>query len=73
MNPVVASLLLSLESVFSLIAGWVLLGQRLSVKEQFGCLLVFCALSWHRFLLLKSKNKGNQVLHLQVEKNDGLC
>ena len=44
MNPVVASLLLSLESVFSLIAGWVLLGQRLSVKEQFGCLLVFCAI-----------------------------
>ena len=34
----------SLESVFSLIAGWVLLGQRLSVKEQFGCLLVFCAI-----------------------------
>ena len=44
MNPVVASLLLSLESVFSLIAGWMLLGQRLSVKEQFGCLLVFCAI-----------------------------
>ena len=34
----------SLESVFSLIAGWVLLGQRLSVKEQFGCLLVFAAI-----------------------------
>ena len=43
-DPTVASLLLSLESVFSLIAGWVLLGQRLSVKEQFGCLLVFCAI-----------------------------
>ena len=43
-DPTVASLLLSLESVFSLIAGWMLLGQRLSVKEQFGCLLVFCAI-----------------------------
>lgn len=44
MNPVVASLILSLESVFSLISGWLLLGQHLSVREQFGCLLVFCAI-----------------------------
>lgn len=43
-DPVIASLILSLESVFSLIAGWVLLGQKLSPKELFGCVLVFCAI-----------------------------
>lgn len=39
--PTVASLLMSLESVFSVLAGWVLLGQRLSGKEMAGCGLVF--------------------------------
>lgn len=44
MDPTIASLLMSLESVFSLLAGWVLLGQRLSAKELFGCALVFAAI-----------------------------
>lgn len=39
--PTVASLLMSLESVFSALAGWVILGQRLSFKELMGCTLVF--------------------------------
>ncbi len=43
-DPTVASLLLSLESVFSVLAGWVLLGQALSGKELFGCGLMFCAI-----------------------------
>jgi len=43
-DPVIASLILSLESVFSLIAGWVILGQKLAPKELFGCVLVFCAI-----------------------------
>ena len=43
-DPVVASLILSLESVFSLLAGWVLLGQKLRPKELFGCVLVFAAI-----------------------------
>ncbi len=43
-DPTVASLILSLESVFSLLAGWVILGQRLSAKELFGCVLVFAAI-----------------------------
>lgn len=43
-DPTVASLLLSLESVFSVLAGWVLLGQGLSLKELFGCVLIFCAI-----------------------------
>ena len=43
MDPTVASLILSLESVFSAIAGWLILGQKLSEKEMVGCLLVFAA------------------------------
>ncbi len=42
-DPTVASLLLSLESVFSVLAGWVILGQVLSGRELFGCALVFAA------------------------------
>ena len=42
-DPTVASLLLSLESVFSVIAGWIILGERLSGREMFGCVLVFAA------------------------------
>lgn len=40
MNPTVASLIMSLESVISVLAGWVLLGQSLSLKELLGCLLM---------------------------------
>lgn len=39
--PEPASLLMSLESVFAVLAGWILLGQTLSATEAFGCALVF--------------------------------
>ncbi len=42
-NPTVASLILSLESVFAALAGWVLLSQPLSIREIAGCVLVFAA------------------------------
>ena len=43
-DPTVASLLLSLESVISVLAGWVLLGQALSPRELTGCALSFFAI-----------------------------
>ncbi len=43
-NPVVASLLMSLESVFAALAGWALLGQAMTGRELFGCGLVFAAI-----------------------------
>lgn len=43
-SPTVASLLMSLESVFSVLAGWVLLEQKLSTKEMLGCGLVFAGI-----------------------------
>ena len=44
MEPTVASLILSLESVVGAIAGWLLLGQALTGREIFGCALVFCGI-----------------------------
>lgn len=44
MNPAIASLILSLESSISVLAGWVILGQSLSVREGFGCVMMFAAI-----------------------------
>ncbi|MEG1427954.1 MAG: DMT family transporter [Oscillospiraceae bacterium] len=41
--PAVASLIMSLESVFAVLAGWVILNEQLAPKEMFGCALVFLA------------------------------
>ncbi len=44
MNPTVASLLMSLESVFSVLAGWAILGEVLTAREIAGCALIFAAI-----------------------------
>ena len=43
-NPAIASLILSLESCFAVLAGWIVLGQKLSVRESVGCMLMFVAI-----------------------------
>ncbi len=43
-DPTVASLILSLESVVSVLSGWLILHQSLSRKELLGCLLMFLAI-----------------------------
>lgn len=43
-DPTVASLILSLESVFSVLAGWAVLGQVMSMREICGCVLMFAAI-----------------------------
>lgn len=43
-NPAVASLILSLESCFSVLSGWVILGERLSARETIGCIMMFAAI-----------------------------
>lgn len=42
-DPAVASMLLSLESVFAALSGFILLHQELSSREIFGCTLIFTA------------------------------
>ena len=44
MNPTVASLILSLESVVSVIAGFIILKQELSGRELLGCAVMFAAI-----------------------------
>ena len=44
MNPTIASLILSLESCISVIAGWLILGQSLNGREILGCVLMFVAI-----------------------------
>jgi drug/metabolite transporter (DMT)-like permease len=43
-EPVVATVLMSLESVFALLAGAVLLGERMSQREMLGCAIMFLAI-----------------------------
>ena len=42
-DPTIASLLMSLESVFAVIAGAVLLGEQMSSRELLGCVVLFAA------------------------------
>ena len=42
-DPTSASLIMSLESVFAVLSGWLVLGEALSNKELLGCLFVFIA------------------------------
>lgn len=58
-EPTVASLLLSLESVFAALAGAVILHERLSIKETIGCVLVFIAIILAQLPEKTKKNKEN--------------
>lgn len=46
LNPTIASLLMSLESVFSVLAGWMILHEKLGLKELSGCMLIFIAVAF---------------------------
>ena len=43
-GPSLGSLIMSFESVFGAIGGWLILNQVLSVREIVGCILVFIAI-----------------------------
>lgn len=44
LKPALASLIMSFEAVISAIAGWLILGQQLSIKELAGCAVMFAAI-----------------------------
>ena len=68
-NPTVASLILSLESSISVLAGWAILGQQLSPREILGCVLMFGAIilaqipvgEKKRILALAAKGRREQA------------
>ena len=43
-DPTVASMILCLESVFAVIAGMLILGESMSLRETFGCIIMFAAI-----------------------------
>ena len=59
-NPTIASLLMSLESVFSLLGGFVILHEMVTLREGIGCALMFIAviLTQLQDVLKKKKNKA---------------
>lgn len=44
LNPAIASLAMCMESVFSALGGWILLGESLTITETAGCALMFLAI-----------------------------
>ncbi len=64
-DPAIASLLLSLESCFSVLSGWVVLGQGLSAREALGCGLMFAAIILAQLPdFKKTKYKGETTCDL---------
>ena len=58
-DPTSATLIMSLESVFAVLSGWLVLGESLSLKELLGCLLVFIAVILAQIQLPLPKKKSN--------------
>ena len=54
-DPTVASLLMSLESVFAVIAGVIILNERMSGRELLGCIIMFTAIILVQIPLPKRK------------------
>ena len=57
-EPVIASLILSLESVFAVLAGAVVLHERMSMREIFGCVILFAAI-----LLVQMPKRADSLFH----------
>jgi len=57
-NPTVAVLILSLESCFSVLGGFLILRETLSARELMGCGLMFAAIILAQ---LPGKNKGSKA------------
>lgn len=56
-DPTTATLILSLESVFAVLSGWILLHEHLSVRELSGCALVFAAVLLAQIPLPQRRSK----------------
>lgn len=57
LEPSSASLIMSLESVFAVLSGCLILGERLTVWEAVGCILIFIAVVLSQ-LPVKAKSRG---------------
>lgn len=62
LSPTVASIIMSLESVISVLAAWIILKQELSGKEIIGCVIIFCAIILAQ-IKFKKKDKTIKTLY----------
>jgi len=62
--PADAALILSLESVFAVLSGWLLLDEHLAAIQIFGCILIFVAvlLSQFKEWNLRGKMDGTHLV-----------
>lgn len=58
LNPTVASLIMCLESVIAVIAGWIVLKEALSEREMIGCVLMFAATVLAQLPMPKKRKRG---------------
>ena len=65
LNPTVASMIMSLESVFSVLAGWLILHEVLSTRQLAGCGLIFAAI-----ILAQLPAKKKQIASDAVKENN---
>jgi drug/metabolite transporter (DMT)-like permease len=68
LRPTVASLLMSLESVFSVLAMWLVLRQTLSARELAGCGLMFIAIILVQTVPAKIKIQKETAVYNAAEK-----
>ena len=59
-NPTIASMLMSMESMFAVIGGWLILGEYLSLREICGCIIMFAAIILAQLPLSKAGSKTSE-------------
>lgn len=56
-HPAVASVLLSSESLFAVIGGWLILNERMSLQQAMGCALIFAAILFIQIFQIRKTEK----------------
>lgn len=57
-KPAIAALIMSLESVVSVLAGWLVLKETLTIRELIGCVIMFCAIIFAQIQLPSRKHRN---------------
>lgn len=68
--PAIASIFMSLESVFSVLAGFVILGDTLSQRESIGCVLMFAAVLAAQLDFSAIFKKSEMNIHKNKEESE---